>query len=361
MTKIALVHGLPKAVSAMPAGNGSPIPFSALTEGEMLLHIAHGRLQIFRDYYPETAKQYQQAMDVLRDVVASGLHTGGHRKAFGRLNGDFRQLGNLISLVRQKTTPTTDHLHFRKDAAHVGDFIVPIPDCSQFVIENDLGYGNFQYTYLPGWQECQEEIAWMYDVNKFVQQIPHHFLYEWQTSQSQLQGLTPASISTVSAKKVLHRIGVSEFASVCKFSRPVMREFLELGLMQQNVAKGGIPATGAQTFDELKKNYAGRDLEKNPPPGINFGFWAAACIITAIIALVAATQVIVTKKGVNLKAQVKGLGSWELSPNGTDIEFPGGTFPQTDFDTDSGGFSLDQNTLLLAGGALALFALSGKK
>lgn len=346
MTRVAYIHGPEVAQRADNVKRRTPaLPYQALTEGESLLWIAYKRLALLGDYYPEARQSYNKVMSLIQDVLKNGLHVFGPH-LLSRLNADSdidTWAYNLISSAQERAEPSYKTIIGRKTPASIAN--IPIPDCSQFVTETDLGQGNFEYNYLPGFEDCQQETAWIYALNEQLKKTSHHFLYEWQTEAHVLH-LTASSAGTIAAKKTLHKNGVSAVANVADMKRSVMAAYMETAIMERNIEKKMAPMNGSQTIFQLREG-AGIPLSKaGTINGLSFAAWIIPLLKVLVEAAVAIATLVATIKALKKRdiktGQLASIGSEDFSADGTD------------FQKSSKTSILDNNNLLLlaAGGLL---------
>lgn len=362
MTKIALVHGLGDTQQrAVGLKTDQYIPFANLTSGEFRLWLAWKELLAAEHLYPEFGNIARTGKDLIENALNMGLHTGGHRVLEGRhIPNELKNVATLIRVGKNRYAPASGNFFAnRPSPAHIGDPIIPTRICSPGPIPPNW-QGPTSYYYMQ-WSlyerpKCELQLKFENAVNKHIEKAAAHLLYEFQT------GNLNALPTTVTVKTLQHRAVIGVMASIGKWKRDDLREWIRLGVKLSNANAGNGLLVPEDSILGLKKFNKEADL-----PHINSLTLAVMIVfVTKVLipALAAITGLILATKGIKADdPNTKRLNEW---PNIGQSSFSPDKDDWSGFDTDTSNgnnssFSLDQNTLLLAGGALALFALSGKK
>ena len=164
----------------------------------------------------------------------------------------------------------------------------------------------------------------------------------------------------VYTKLLLQVSGVQGMAGAATIDNNLMASWVDTGILKKNAATSGIgPIDSLKSSFELSDNpqmwadkYAARfKNKKDKTGGIGLGPIGVALLPVIVSALTAAVKLAESLLQQNILIKAQGFGTDAYSANQYDWK-TGADNPET-----SGG--LDTNTLLLAGGAAALFLLLG--
>ena len=324
--------------------------YSVLTEGEARLAIMDERLKLYAEYLPENASVYNKGRALIANFLQKGLHvTPTH---FGGIvEPELYQVLDLIKKAKRRANPAGRML-FGKSRNTItkgigNDFIEEL-DCAAlfpvFIPPNTTITANINLQ-----NECALENLHRRNLNEKWEEVSPHVLYEF-LNPSHLQGLDPFYSGAISAKQVLHQLGVGVISDISTINRTLLSDWTRLGIERSSANSDAGLMSPEQAIAALK--------EGPDEPGVGIAPALIAAIATVLAAaLTAAAQIYGQSQATErqrLQNEVKGWGLQEFSAGTGD--FPQG-LPNSGTDPSGGtGTGLDNllsgNTPIIIGAAL---------
>lgn len=351
MTRISTIHGIGadeyagRAAMVKPAGY---VPYLSLTRGEMELYLAAQRAKVRAEWYGNDDPRYRQAFQMLENALHQGVN---NVKFIGAVPNYLQDVARLINKAKRETAPASRAIYFQQiGVSGIGQTIIPVEDRKNACVQQAMKLKK-PGDRIKAIKKCEDQFAIEKLYNDKIKSVGHHMLY--YNLPENIMSLPPA----VSTKRILQLGGVQGMAIAASLDNGLMASWVETGIVLKN---GTLPAVGPRnsintSFQlapdpaywmntyEKKKKTGGYGIT-----GINCGPVCLALLPVIVAALTAAVEI---TKSVVIQAQGFGTDALKSTQfDWKDMPPPGDS---------AGGFST--NTILLLGGAAALFLLADNK
>lgn len=358
MTRISEIHGIKGNIpadeyngrAALIAGTGY-VPYLSLTKGEMELYLAAQRAKVRAQWYGSDDPRYQEAFQMIENALHQGVHGGV--KFMGAVPDYLQNVARMITKAQKETTPASKSLYFRQaGVSGIGQTVIPIEERRAACVKEAMKLGK-PGDRIRAIKECERIFQVEKIFNDRIESAGHHVLYHRIDQKFQM----PDRVYT---KLLLQISGVQGMAGAATIDNSLMASWVDTGILKKNAATSSIgPIDSLKSSFELSDDpqmwadkYAARfKNKKDKTGGIGLGPLGVALIPVIVAALTAAVKLAENLLQQNVLIKAQGFGTDAYSANQYDWKV-GADNPET-----SGG--LDTNTLLLAGGAAALFLLLG--
>jgi hypothetical protein len=414
MTKVSYIAGIGRqrntrgqfigaTEASQRAGEVKPasyIEYTGLTQGEMMLALMREKARIYRDFYGD--RQYQQAVDMLDNALARGLH-GGLGSFIGYVPTELEGVARAISQASRLTRPASAYgtpaarPGGLRGGVHVGDPIIPTTnvDCSDEatrLANRKLNHNKTTFWYKNQsdplankiWteekQKCENKKKIEEILNRGLEKTGHHALYGYLPQSAQLPSLVQTKLRD-------HFIAQEEVARVAGVPVNLVQRWLDTGIMRTNVEVARIEPWNQQETNawvtglpepavrELIATLAALQKVRNPLKPVNAseeiakilrkyqtvqgqaaigvvpaGFIAVMGAITALVGAASEFAKSLRNQQSDAMASVRGFGTNGFGPQEGDYKLAG------DENGNGAGAGGSDNSKLLLYGGLALGA-----
>lgn len=334
MTRISQIRGisLPEDEVADRAANVSnmgPVPYLALTAGEMRLWLAAQVAKARAQYYGNDAPQYQRAFTMLENALNQGAHDN---KAFvGAIPDNLQPIAQLIAYAQRATEPVSKAVPFdRPKISGINADVIPaqqrLLDCLK---KTKFSPAN---TAL-----CYKAFNIETTINKNIGKGAHHMLYKSLPNKNALP-------NAVGNKIQMHQLGVEGLAQIGKINDyALMYDWIETAIVINNI-QGKV--------GDLNSVMSSYQLAPDPDAakikyGINDLGITAALVGLLVAAIKLCQKWLTDLQKIDLFAMVEARGF------GT----PSFSAKEEDWLTAQGGTGTDNTLILLAAAAAGLYLL----
>lgn len=358
MTRISEIHGIGQDEFAQRGQNvatGGYFPYLSLTAGEMRLMLARQRAKIYADFYSDVP-QYRQALTMIDNALHAGLSNGVN--FVGAIHDDYlQQMARIIASASRQTQPATrDGLLLRPQGIVRGiGQLIPYTERYKQCWEAAKKLPVLKQA--AAFAKCSRQVTIEKIYNEAIEKTGHHVLYHKFPESKPMP-------SRVYTKLILQLGGVQGMAAVGDIQKSLMAEWVENGIVGKNAQIGVGPwgsvkagtalAPNPEKYLERFTGQSGGASSDKWRPGVNgigvIDPVTVGLIVGAIVsALGAATSLITALRKEQATIKAEGFGTEAFSGK------------KTDWNEEDETGSLDTNTMLLLGGAAALFFLMDDK
>ncbi|MEO1260553.1 MAG: hypothetical protein AAFZ15_17280 [Bacteroidota bacterium] len=237
----------------------SLIDTSALSEGEMLLHIRVQRAKMLSEFYEGTAlgEALFKEWKIGEDVLYKGLHTG-FRSLTGVLENDTAGVFSAIRSGSGMTGRASKYFTWsevkqsggRTPNSKIGDPLIPLTDCNQLYPLIPVPPGQSEVTWIDfqgGRRDaCNKENDWREMLNKDFEKSAHHPLYNFMTNP-QFAKLEPIK----QWKQGEHTKAINELSIHSTIKKSLLKEWQLNGVIRSNIREGAGPLNGIESINGL--------------------------------------------------------------------------------------------------------------
>lgn len=307
MTRISEIHGISIPSDeiggrAANVSNMGPVPYLALTAGEMRLWLAAQVAKARAQYYGSDAPQYQRAYTMIENALNAGAHDN---KAFvGAIPDNLQPIAQLIAYAQRDTAPASKAVPFvRPKISGINADVIPAQQ--RLLACLNASQGNFGKV-----AKCYKAFNIETIINKHIGKGAHHMLYKSLPNRNTLP-------TSVAVKVQLHELGYQGMAQIGNINDySLMNDWIEAAIVINNI-QGGV--------GDLNSVISSYQLAPDPEAakiqyGINdFGITAAlAGLLIAAIGLCKKWLTDLQKVDLYALVEARGFGTPGFSANEDD-------------------------------------------
>lgn len=388
MTRISTIHGIGQDEYAGRATMLKPkpfLPYLSMTKGEMQLALLQEEADILANYYG--LKEYRQASEMIQNALYAGVHNRVH--FVGYIPDYLQTVARMIKSAELQRQPASQAAFYRPSGIgkgiHIGapiiDFNARRQSCYQWADSADHNAERKRRR-----RECEKTWSIEKILNDGMENCGQYLAYGFLARSNALPALALYKIQdAIKAQEDISRVG--------KFSVPVTRQWLNVGMMRRNADTAMIKPYGFSETNAIlmalpeegqkeimaalanTKNKSDKTGGAIPMTSASVGAQIAAIIrkykqpkigepITVTIAVIGAITALIgaiAKMASSLKAeqndalaQVNGFGTRAFGPENADWDGDG-------IPDDQQQDGLSKSTLLLLAAGAGLLMMSDDK